>query len=534
MGFDSKLKTVHSFKVKSAKVDEVIRKAKEIAKKDAKKAEQILDQLIAKIEKVVAEQRKKAKDAGKKVSTTSVKSAKKQVSKVKTAKASTKKNRVSLDELITKLQKKHSISKADAKKVIKTQLDKDMNALDKLIAKLSIVDKRYQGGAKLSKEDIDYIPPKAKTKTPRKRDLRKDKSVGAKKSGKRLSPTYGKPNGAKRKYYWENRMNRADVDGRIRLGEGGTLFGEGGSTYQGGGEIPKGFTKELETEDFIYYTDKDGEQVIMTRKSDGSIASDNYFAENDLFERMVEIANGREKYIYLRPSSKEYLKEYKDEYAKGGSTYAGGGEIITDGGNYLEIHADSDTMKITLLDDGKEEVISLREDGMSDIDIMDFLFEDIVVNSGLVWHRDLGESGLGMTSASGVTDGYYYEDDGSFTSDYRIGDEHPSRIYYFNDYALRSEVDDLMNKGLILNSADSYQGGGEVEKKDIDDGLMAKGGNVGSENKIMREYFGDGMDNLREFGTKLYDMKHKSEKEFRKHFNALDKMFTTRELFKLK
>ena len=67
-------------------------------------------------------------------------------------------------------------------------------------------------------------------------------------------------------------------------------------------------TKELETGDFIYYTDE--EQVIMIRKSDNSIASDNYFAENDLYERMIEISNGREDYIYLRSESKKYLKEY--------------------------------------------------------------------------------------------------------------------------------------------------------------------------------------------------------------------------------
>tara|TARA_B100000927_G_scaffold282436_1_gene269055 strand:- start:2250 stop:2468 length:219 start_codon:yes stop_codon:yes gene_type:complete len=71
-------------------------------------------------------------------------------------------------------------------------------------------------------------------------------------------------------------------------------------------------TKELETEDFIYYVDENQEQVSMIRKSDNTLVSDNYFAQNDLYERMVEIANGREKYIYLRQESKHYLKEYLD------------------------------------------------------------------------------------------------------------------------------------------------------------------------------------------------------------------------------
>jgi hypothetical protein len=71
--------------------------------------------------------------------------------------------------------------------------------------------------------------------------------------------------------------------------------------------------KELETEDFIYYIDEHEEQIIMIRKSDNSIASNNYFAENDLYQRMIEIANGREDYIYLRPESKQYLKEFKNQ-----------------------------------------------------------------------------------------------------------------------------------------------------------------------------------------------------------------------------
>ena len=45
---------------------------------------------------------------------------------------------------------------------------------------------------------------------------------------------------------------------------------------------------------------------------------------------MVEIANGREKYIYLRPESKQYLKEFKEDYAKGGviSIYEDNGETM--------------------------------------------------------------------------------------------------------------------------------------------------------------------------------------------------------------
>ena len=56
----------------------------------------------------------------------------------------------------------------------------------------------------------------------------------------------------------------------------------------------------------------------MFRKSNNLLVSDNYFAQNDLFERMIEIANGREDYIYLNPNSVRYLDEYKESFAKGG------------------------------------------------------------------------------------------------------------------------------------------------------------------------------------------------------------------------
>ena len=100
-----------------------------------------------------------------------------------------------------------------------------------------------------------------------------------------------------------------------------------------GGEIEyKGdkYKKALENDDFIYYSDEFDERIIMIRKSDGSVASDNYLAENDFFERMVEIANDREGYIYMRPALKNYLSEYK-EYKKGGKI-----KIVNEGEKFDE------------------------------------------------------------------------------------------------------------------------------------------------------------------------------------------------------
>ncbi len=65
----------------------------------------------------------------------------------------------------------------------------------------------------------------------------------------------------------------------------------------------------LKTKEFIYFAMTDDDGVLMYRKN-GKLVSDNYMAENDLFERMIEIANKRETAEYMSPSTKKYLKEY--------------------------------------------------------------------------------------------------------------------------------------------------------------------------------------------------------------------------------
>jgi len=172
------------------------------------------------------------------------------------------------------------------------------------------------------------------------------------------------------------------------------------------------------------------------------------------------IKDTRRKVKSLKDESllKDTAKIISSNYKKGGSV----GEVISIEGNYLSISATKDKMTIKLNEDGKDEVEGLRQDGKSDSDIMWFLFEDIQGNSELRWHDDLGEIGFGLTSASGVTDGYGYDDNGKFVDN--GSEEYPSRVYYFGDYALRSEVDDLLDKGeLVLVSADEYAKCGSVE-----------------------------------------------------------------------
>lgn len=154
-------------------------------------------------------------------------------------------------------------------------------------------------------------------------------------------------------------------------------------------------------------------------------------------------------------------------YGKGGKVK----EVISHNGNYLTISATKDKMTITLTPEGIEEIKELKADGKNDYEIMPRLFEDIQGNSELEYHPDLGETGFGLTSASGVTDGYYYDDDGEYTDK----GHKDSRVYYFNDYALRSEIADLLNKGeLVLTGADNKMAkGGVVPEEHIEE--LSKG-----------------------------------------------------------
>ena len=182
-------------------------------------------------------------------------------------------------------------------------------------------------------------------------------------------------------------------------------------------------------------------------------------------DEFVEKANG-EGWYKLKGDT------WVNRYVAWDSTYAGGGEV-SEGGNWLSVTGDKTKLVLTLTDDAREEIEEMRNYyDRSDSDIMAMLFEDIQANSELYWHDDLGNAGFGLTSASGITDGYYLNDDGDYVADWRHGD---SQVYYFNDYALRSEVDDLLAGELVLTGLpveeDSYNDGGEVHGYDVDEVL---------------------------------------------------------------
>ena len=118
-----------------------------------------------------------------------------------------------------------------------------------------------------------------------------------------------------------------------------------------------------------------------------------------------------------------------------------------EGGRYLSIHIQENSMVLKLTPDGRIIAETMKAENKSDLDIMYELFEDIQTNSEFIWHSDLGDSEFGLTSAPGITSGYYYH--GERGEMYKTDHEDP-QVYYFDEYALRSEIDDLITNELIL------------------------------------------------------------------------------------
>lgn len=126
-------------------------------------------------------------------------------------------------------------------------------------------------------------------------------------------------------------------------------------------------------------------------------------------------------------------------------------------GQYLELEQlDNGDLKITLTPEGKEEAQNI------DLNIYNFndLFDDIRANSDLYYIDDVGEFGLGMSSAPAITDGYYYNDEGEFTDD----DNDDSEIFIYNDYMIKDFTKELYNNGYVIFSTLGKKTQEEIEE----------------------------------------------------------------------
>lgn len=114
----------------------------------------------------------------------------------------------------------------------------------------------------------------------------------------------------------------------------------------------------------------------------------------------------------------------------------------TEGGKYLSLEFLTNGLKVSLTDEGKEKAL---EDGLNIDNFWDY-FEDIHVNSELSYHANLGDSGLGLTSAEGITDGYYVNDDGNWTDE---GHE-DAELYWFPNYEVEDFCETLLKDGSVF------------------------------------------------------------------------------------
>ena len=72
------------------------------------------------------------------------------------------------------------------------------------------------------------------------------------------------------------------------------------------------FWKAVETEHFIYYSTYKDDDVLMYRKEPFEFVSDNYFAQNDMFEVIIE-----KKYTWLSKTMKYNAREMQKQVDRG-------------------------------------------------------------------------------------------------------------------------------------------------------------------------------------------------------------------------
>ena len=158
-----------------------------------------------------------------------------------------------------------------------------------------------------------------------------------------------------------------------------------------------------------------------------------------------------------------WILDADDDYAEGGKPLGSTGLFAKGGksgkqrvhsGRYLTLTTNGNQLKISLTDEGKKWV---KEEGPITYQNFDDLFDDVRGNSELIFFPDLGDAYLGMTSAPGITDGYYYSDDGEMES------HKNARLWYYNDYAIKDPFEVLSTKNSVsFDEHKEYAKGGKT------------------------------------------------------------------------
>ncbi len=178
----------------------------------------------------------------------------------------------------------------------------------------------------------------------------------------------------------------------------------------------------------------------------------------------------------------EKLSKAAKKLGQSASVYAQDGKVAIDGlGNvdemkrggdvkskpehyrYLTLQKIKGGLELSLNKEGIEEVKDLKSDSKSDTDIWFNLFEDVHGNSEYIFHSDMGESGLGMTSAEGITDGYHYEGEDRFNL-YKTDYPKTAKVYWFPNYMVESSLDTMIKDGKVFfTEAESMKLGGQTK-----------------------------------------------------------------------
>lgn len=129
--------------------------------------------------------------------------------------------------------------------------------------------------------------------------------------------------------------------------------------------------------------------------------------------------------------------KYIKTYEKYNDDYTG-----TQHFNYLDLEIlDNGDLKIILNSEGEKEV----EEEDINLDNFDHYFEDVRGNSEYMYWWDLGDAGLGMTNSPGITNAYWYDDNGNL-----VENESGGYIYWYPNYMIKDFTEELKTKGYVI------------------------------------------------------------------------------------
>ena len=116
--------------------------------------------------------------------------------------------------------------------------------------------------------------------------------------------------------------------------------------------------------------------------------------------------------------------------------------------NYISLEKIQYGLKITINSEGMEILEDADVGEIKSENIMFELFEDVRGNSEYEYHSNMGDIGLGLTSAPGITDGFFINDEGDFE------ENESAEAYFFSDYMIINFIEKLMTeKSVVFNKA---------------------------------------------------------------------------------